>query len=160
MLLGRRFTQWPVANFGKVVTKSELLVDSKSSRSRQWYKEVKVLRLKMPCRQKLFLSCSSHAALFFNVFLVHQVHQLGHTDSHLKTFWQLLTSFQLNPALRPASTAKGWTVTRSVSVVSTRSLYSGVKLRIYCLNLFNSFNTWALVSTLILTLLCPYFSPD
>lgn len=91
--LGRTFIQWPLANFGKaavvVITKAAEserlvdLVDSKSSRSWLWFKEVKVLSLKMSSSQQLFLSRSSHAALLlFNVFLVHRYHGLKCTDSH------------------------------------------------------------------------------
>lgn len=91
--LGRTFIQWPLANFGKaavvVITKAAEserlvdLVDSKSSRSWLWFKEVKVLSLKMSSSQQLFLSRSSHTALLlFNVFLVHRYHGLKCTDSH------------------------------------------------------------------------------
>lgn len=70
--LGRTFIQRPLAKFGKaamvVITKAAEserlvdLVDSKSSRSWLWFKEVKVLSLKMSSSQQLFLSCSGHTA--------------------------------------------------------------------------------------------------
>lgn len=71
--LGRTFIQWPLANFGKaavvVITKAAEserlvdLVDSKSSRSWLWFKEVKVLSLKMSSSQQLFLSRPGYTAL-------------------------------------------------------------------------------------------------
>lgn len=54
----------------------------------------------------------------------------------------ILTRSKLNPASPP----KEHNITRSVAVLSSLSVYSGVKQGIYCLNLFKGFKTTALLT--------------